>query len=180
MPTLAEKNAFLKADLRDALEWLFVGAVVWHAASDKPERCCHQKPLGMFSVFIQARALYEFYCKKERTLDDARALDFCDSWTPPNSSLYRDYVQKGKPLNKRVFHLVYGRSKPAYAGGPGDVDPSHVNQQVLLFARELQQITETFSKCVKPHFVNLVDSALENALKEARNVADYFEICSPL
>ena len=103
LPTLAEKNAFLKADLRDALEWLFVGAVVWHAASDKPERCCHQKPLGMFSVFIQARALYEFYCKKERTLDDARALDFCDSWTPPNSSLYRDYVQKGKPLISVCF-----------------------------------------------------------------------------
>ena len=184
MPTLDMQNEFLEKDLSDALRWLFVGAVVWKAADEKPERCCHQKALGMFMSFAQARALYEFYCKEGKTStkggvsDDARAWEFCDSWTIPNSSLYRDYMSMGKPANKRVFHLVYARSTKA--GGPGHSGPTHINEQVLNSARDLRLITETFAKSVKQEFTSLVQSALQKGLEEAEKTATLFGIANPL
>lgn len=124
MPTLDQQNEFLEKDFPDALKWLFVGAVVWQAAKQKPERCCHQGALGMFMSFVQARALYEFFQGEEQSAgkqkpNDTRAWEFCDSWVVPESRLYREYMFRGKPVNKRVFHLVYDRSKEANAGGPG-------------------------------------------------------------
>lgn len=186
IPTLNEKRDFLEKDLADALKWLFVGAVVWQAAKERPEKHCHQKALGMFMSFVQARALYEFYCKQDRTSakgnksDDARAGEFCDSWTCPDSDLYRGYMRQGQPANKRVFHLVYGRSKEANAGGPGHSGPSHMNEQVLKCARDLRQITQAFTKCAKAEFTDLVQLALQGALNEAANVAAGFNIANPL
>ncbi len=31
---------FLQADLKDALKWLFVGAIVWQGAKEKEQECC--------------------------------------------------------------------------------------------------------------------------------------------
>ena len=118
MHTLDEKNEFLRKDLHDALMWLFVGAVVWQAADPlkkNPKRCPHQRALGLYMNIVQARALYEFYCQKKRDKeDDARARDFAPSWKrPENKPYYSKYMDgDGKaPASKRVFHLVYGRSK---------------------------------------------------------------------
>jgi hypothetical protein len=84
------------------------------------------------------------------------------------------------PANKRVFHLVYGRSKEANAGGPGPSGPSHINQQAVNFARDLRNITETSAGSVKQEFRDLVQSALRKGLEEAQNMADAFGIANPL
>ncbi len=125
----------------------------------------------MFTSLVQARALYEFYYKKtksKKAIDDARAWEFCNSWIPPISTLYDDYMCAGKPANKRVFHLVYERSKT-----------NAINQQVVNFAQELRQITEIFAKDVKPEFSDLVESSLKDGLEEAQKMAAHFEIPSP-
>ena len=145
------KNKAFFVDLKDTLKWLLVGAVVWEAAKIK-QPCPNRDTLAMFTNFVQARTLYEFYYKNERESDDARAKDFCNSWAPPKSTLYARYVAKGKPLNKRVFHLVYDRSEEQCAGASGLGGPDHVNQQVLKFGIELLKITRTFVQCVKPEF----------------------------
>jgi hypothetical protein len=99
MPTTDEQNEFLEKDLPDALKWLFVGAVVWQAAQEKPEKCCHQEALGMFMSSVQARALYEFYYSAGKTgrkggkADDARAREFCNTWAAPDSIFYRNYYE---------------------------------------------------------------------------------------
>jgi hypothetical protein len=61
-----EKEKFLQKDFCDALTWLFVGAVIWEAAQRRPECCCHQVVLGMYTTLVQARALYEFFFSKTR------------------------------------------------------------------------------------------------------------------
>lgn len=165
-------------DLKDALKWLLVGAVVWEAAKRK-QPCPNQDALGMFTNFVQARALYEFYYKKEHDLDDARAKDFCDYWQPPTSALYARYVVKGRPLNKRVFHLVYGRSEEPCAGASGTSGPDHVNLQVLEFARELLQITEMFVQCVKREFKELAQSALADGYHDTQNASNALGIPIP-
>jgi len=173
-----DKDLFLKKDLKDALKWLLVGAVVWEAAKGK-ERCPNQDAIGMFTNFVQARALYEFYYAKEQNPDDARARQFCDSWEAPESTLHARYVASGKPLNKRVFHLVYGRSKKQYAGASGPGGADHVNQQVLACARELLQITRKFIDCVRPEFKNRAQSALDEGLRDADNAAECLELENP-
>jgi hypothetical protein len=185
MPTLDEKNEFLKRDLSDTLKWLFVGAVVWQAADPRgkrPECGCHQRALGMYMSFTQARALYEFYFSKEDNRnDDARARHFLRSGAKPKfkSSLYPRYI-KGKPANKRVFHLVYRRSEHSGGGESGGDESEHLKNQVLVFARELRQITEEFARHVERRFVRLVQSALEDGLNEGGKVADCFKIANPL
>lgn len=139
-----KKIAFFE-DLKDTMKWLLVGAVVWEA-SKRREVCPNQDALGMFTSLVQARALYEFYCNERRDhKDDARAEDFCNSWIPPESTLYARYR---KPLDKRLFHPVYGRSEQQSAGASGPSGPDHINQQVLEFATDLLQITEKFVQCV--------------------------------
>jgi hypothetical protein len=166
-------------DLKDALKWLFVGAVVWEAAKGK-QPCPNQDALGMFTTFVQARALYDFYYKEERDSDDARAEDFCDAtWEPPKSTLYLRYVAKGSPLNKRVFHLVYGRSGKKCARASGPSGPGHLKEQVIEFAKDLLQVTKTFVQCARQEYKDLAQSALDAAYRDAQEAAGDLEIPIP-
>jgi len=121
VPTQDEKTEFLEKDLPDALRWLFVNAVVWYASENDPLS-------AMYTSFVQARALYEFYYTKGNEPDDARARHFASSWTEPRSRLYREYMAPRTPAQKRVFHLVCGRSKAINAGGPGHDGPNHLKK----------------------------------------------------
>ena len=185
-----ELKEFLEEDLSDALKGLFVGAVVWEAVDEgngRPELCPFQKGIGMLASFVQARALYEFYIsekgkkpKRGKRPDDARACDFL----PPGSkkkfesSLYSKYMDNESPANKRVFHLVYGRS--GHAGGPVNDEKEHIKSQVLKFAINLRRLTEEFGRCVEPHFRDSVECALHKALKGAEQAAKGCNIVNPL
>ncbi len=175
MATADEKKDFLEKDLYDALRWTFVSAVAWYGGDGRPERV-----LGMFTNFVQARALYEFYFTSGTKLDDSRARHFAPSWTEPKSPLYSKYMQNDTPANKRVFHLVYGRSSAANAGGPGHDGPDHLKNQVLEFAKDLRRLTEKFIECVEPQFCDIARTALKNALNKAAQTADHYGIPNPL
>jgi hypothetical protein len=179
MATLEEQKKFLEEDLRDALRWLFVGAVAWHAP-DKAERCPNQKALAMFTSLVQARALYDFFYNKKGQIDDALAFQFAPTWTEDGSKnpLYSKYMASRMPANKRVFHLVYDRS--AHAGGTGDDGPDHLKNQVLKFAQDLRRLTEAFGNCVEPHFRDIIQSALRKALDQAECAANVYGIANPL
>jgi hypothetical protein len=103
-------------------------AVAWQATEEvekKAEGCYAQRAQGMFTTLVQARALYDFYEQKERRKPgDAWASDFAPRWTW-ESVLYRNYMANWKPVNKRVFHFVYDRSKAIGANDP-------INAQVEL------------------------------------------------
>jgi hypothetical protein len=173
MPTLDEKKEFLKEDLLNALRWLFVNAVVWHASEN-------DRLSAMYTSFVEARALYEFYFAGRGKGDDARAVHFADQWAEPQSAPYLKYMAPRAPAQKRVFHLVYGRSKPENAGGPGHDGRDHLKNQVLNIAKDLLRITETFVGSVRPEFRDLVQAALEKAVSEAENKASYYGIPNPL
>jgi hypothetical protein len=181
MPTAnaLEMKDFLEEDLYDALRWTFVSAVAWHASDCGPERV-----FEMNTNFVQARALYEFYFgdkdTKERKPDDARARDFGGSWNETGTDLYLKYMCGGKPANKRVFHLVYGRSSPDNAGGPGPDGDDHIKNQVLEFARDLHRTTERFIECADKQFCDIVRTTLNQALAEAAKTADFYGIRNPL
>ncbi len=51
----------LKNDLHDALKWLFVGGVTWHAHPLLEKDKNYMRALGMFTCLVQAYALYEFF-----------------------------------------------------------------------------------------------------------------------
>jgi hypothetical protein len=174
-PTKDRMKDFLENDLYDALRWLFVSAVTWHATDGRPERV-----LAMNTNFVQARALYEFYFNKKCGRDDARASRFASQWTEPGSPLYRKYMSSNKPANKRMFHLVYGRSNPANAGGSGHEGPDHLKNQVLPFANDLRRITERFIGCAKQQFRGSAQNALDRALIEAKKTADSYYVRNPL
>ncbi len=177
-PTLDEKRNFLNEDLADALKGLFVGAVIWVAA-DTSELCPFQKGLGMFTSLVQARALYEFYSPKPADYDDARASHFAPNWGRTGvTRLCTKYMGRGMPANKRVFHLVYGRS--AHAGGPGHDGPDHIKNQVLEFAKDLRDLTERFAQSVDTDFRESVQRALQKALKGATEAAHGCGIANPL
>ncbi len=173
-PTIADQKEFLEKDLYDALRWSFVSAVTWHAT--KGRECV----LAMNTNFVQSRALYEFYFTKKKKIDDARAPQFAPSWAEPESTLYLKYMKRGKPANKRVFHLVYDRSIAANAGGVGHDGPDHIKNQVLEFAKDLRRITEQFIGCVGPQFRTIVRTAFDDALGEAKKTADCHGVPSPL
>jgi hypothetical protein len=175
MATLDEKKEFLEKDLFDALRWSFVSAVTWYATEGRPERV-----LGMNTNFVQARALYEFYFTRGSKPDDARAFDFAPSWTESASPLYLKYMKNETPANKRVFHLVYGRSDAVNAGGPRDDGSDHLKNQVLEFAKDLRRLTEDFIGCVEPEFQGIVRTALNRALSEAKKTADNYGIPNPI
>jgi len=175
MTTADERREFLDKDFYDALRWAFVGAVTWAATEGRPERV-----LGMYTNFVQIRALYEFFHTKGSKPDDARAIEFAPSWTEPASPLYLKYMQNETPANKRVFHLVYGRSAAANAGGPGDDGPDHLKNQVIEFAKDLRRLAEAFIKCVDPQFRDIARAALDKALIEAKKTADCYGIANPL
>jgi len=182
-----EMKKFLEADLRDALKGVFVGAVVWDAADEekgRAELCPFQRGIAMSASFVQARALYEFYSskegkkpKKEEEEDDARASDFLTPGTRKDFkiSLFSKYMV---PVNKRLFHLVYGRS--GHAGGPEHDEKKHIKSQVLAFAKDLRVLTEEFGDRVKGDFRDSVQFALREALKGAQEAADRCGIVNPI
>lgn len=175
MPTLNEKKMFLQEDLYDALMFLFVGAVAWQATEakeKKTEGCYQQRAQGMFTALVQARSLYEFYFQKKALPDDARASHFARSWAEPKSQLYQDYMCAGRPANKRVFHLVYGRGKADSAGDP-------IRDQVVNFAKDVQRITGKFAQSAETDFRGLIQAALDRALGEARKAAQRYGIAIP-
>lgn len=183
MATPNERKEFLEKDLYDALRWLFVGAVTWQAAQVRPERCPNQPALGMYTNLVQARALYEFFYNTMRGKPyDAWAHHFASSWVQqrPRSPLYDKYMATQKPANKRIFHLVYERSQSRNAGWTGHDGPDHLKNQVVRFAKDLRKITEAFVKCVKPQFRGIAKAALDNALNEAKNIADKYGIANPV
>jgi hypothetical protein len=174
MPTLDEKTEFLQKDLLNSLRWLFVNAVVWHASAK-------ERLTAMYTCFVEARALYEFYFSKHTTQsDDARAKHFADSWTEPESALYVKYMASHRPAQKRLFHLVYGRSKPENAGGPGQEGSDHLKNQVLDVAKDLRKITERFVVSVRSEFRDFAQAALDKALGEAGEKAREYGITNPL
>jgi hypothetical protein len=110
----------LEFDFFNSLRWLFVNAVVWHASAN-------DKLATMYTCFVEARALYEFYFSKHTSQpDDARAKHFAKSWSEPESVLYLKYMSSHAPAQKRLFHLVYGRSQPQNAGGSGQEGSDHL------------------------------------------------------
>lgn len=170
-----QDQEFLRDDLYDALRWLGEGAIVWEAARQKP-RCAgrHQEVLGMYTRFVQARALYEFFYAKGKN-DDARAESFAPSWKPRKSSLYERYIGQGTPAQKRVFHLVRRRSM--HAGGTGK---NTLNKQILAFAKDLLGLMEDFHKNAAPVFRDEIEFALMKARKEADSAAKHYGIPNPL
>jgi hypothetical protein len=183
MATQQEKEEFLKKDLFNALRWLFVNAVVWHASDIRPESENRPELLpAMYTSFVEARALYEFYFSKQGKGDNARVCHFtkAKSWAEPPSSLYRKYMGPYTPAQKRIFHLVYGRSKEVNAGGPGHDDRSHLKYQVLVLAKDLRRITESFVNSAAPEFQSLVRAALDEALAEAQKTATSYGIPNPI
>jgi hypothetical protein len=187
MPTLDEMKEFLEVDLADALKGLVAGAVVWEAADvakERSELCPFQRGIAMSASFVQARALYEFYSfkKKKSKKDDARATDFVPTWNWPGKKskddLYGKYLDNEMPGNKRVFHLVYGRS--LHAGGPKDDETKHIKNQVLEFARELLEFTTEFGNRANADFQGSIQIALQKARKAAEEAADGCKIANPL
>jgi hypothetical protein len=182
--TQQEMEEFLEKDFYNALRWLFVNAVVWHASDIRPVSENRPELLpAMYASFVEARALYEFYFSQRDVNDDARVRHFftsANSWTEQPSTLYEDYMGPRTPAQKRVFHLVYGRSKEKNAGGPGDDDRSHLKHQVLILAKDLRRITESFANSAAPEFQSLVRAALDGALDEAQKTATLYAIPNPI
>jgi len=79
-----------------------------------------------------------------------------------------------------MFHLVYGRSNPANAGGPGHDGPDQLKNQVLPFAKDLRRITEKFILSAKQQFRGSARFALDHALIQAKNAADSYCALNPL
>ena len=65
-------------------------------------------------------------------------------------ALYSDYMDNESPANKRVVHLVYGRSH--HAGGPANDETYHIKNQVLSFAKELLKFTREFATRIDQDF----------------------------
>lgn len=175
IPDLNAQLEFLEEDLLDSLKWLFVGAITWQADKERPQRCPHQRAIGMFTSIVQARSLYDFYYKVSFS-DDARAKSFATDWTPKACSLLDDYLGNQKAANKRIFHLVYWRSERG--GGKGD-ESCDINEQVLELAKEVLQITRSFVESVDPHFREAAHGALRMALKEAQDTATAYDVENP-
>ena len=182
------KEDFLRDDFLDSLKWLFVGAVTWHAHPLKKDKD-YLRAQGMFTSLVQARSLYEFFnnCDNSSSVSGGtvRAQHFVPSWTKPNDPkrLYTKYMAYGKPANRRVFHLVYGRANPG--GGSMGGGSDELNQQVLEFARDLRRITEEFGQCLvgdpqQDRYRELVECALAKALVAGCEHARRCEILNPL
>lgn len=172
-----EEIDFLKKDLYNTLKELFIGAVTWRAHLDADTR--YLRDLGMFSCFVQARALYEFFYLKpnggSKLGGTASAYHFIRSWKPSDErQLYAKYMDKNTPAQKRVFHLVYGRS--GYAGGAAKDESDHLKNQVLNFAVDLKRLTEEFARSVDEKYRPSVECALRRALQDAATLARGYDI----
>ncbi|HKT89489.1 MAG TPA: hypothetical protein VJQ59_13685 [Candidatus Sulfotelmatobacter sp.] len=183
------KRDFMEEDFHDSLKWLFTGAITWHAHPlDKDH--AYLRSLGMFTSLVHARALYEFFYKCGQSSHPnagatASAKDFVASWNSPadRKQLYSRYMAKQKPAQRRVFHLVYGRGKPA--GGSMGGGSAELNEQVLEFARDLRRLTEEFIRSLSENpdydaFRQLAESALSKALAVGSALAAGYNIPMPL
>ena len=187
----AHRRQSLEDDLYNALCYLFEGAIAWDAwkrttekaAGEKPSSTVilrHQGVLGMYTAFMEARALYEFFHKHgRRGHDDARADDFASEWKANQTDVYKNYMAAEKPANKRMFHLVYGRSE--HSGGTGTEGIDHLKEQVLNVAKDLRDLTDEFNKHIDDSgFREVAETALRKALDEAQKAADHYRIANPL
>jgi hypothetical protein len=172
------KRDFLKDDLYNSLKELFLGAVTWHAHPEgKGAR--YLRDLGMFTCFVQARALYEFfYHKVEQTKPGGTACSqhFASPWRPCDlQNLYSKYMGKNAPAQKRVFHLVYGRS--CFSGGSKQDGADDLKNQVLSFAQDLKRLAEEFATaCNQKDHRELAEGALARALHDGHELAKSYEI----
>lgn len=175
--TSSDLEAFLRDDLRDALKWVFVGAVSWVAHPEATDQV-GVRGLGMFTTLVQARSLYEFFFERGPAPSlggTARAMHFNASWTARDvRGLYATYMGKGTPAQKRVFHLVYGR--PHYSGGTAPDESDHLKNHVRALAQDLREITTAFAQVLDPNYRTLVESALQNALQTADAVGKAYGV----
>lgn len=172
-----EKRRFLNDDLYNELRWLFFGAVTWAASGN---HLGEKDPLAMIASLTHARALYEFYYSGDgKEEDNARATHFCStySWQPRKSELYKEYMGRHSPANKRIFHPVYHR--PNHSGGVAADESSHIKNQVLNFARDLRQITGQFVQMADCQFTLSIRGALQKALREAAKESSRLRIHNP-
>ncbi len=178
--TDADRKQFLKEDLYNALRYLFEGAIAWYAWKQNKENCRHQGALAMYTAFMEARALYEFFYNQnplKSNSDDARATDFAARWKADESEVYRDYFARSKPANKRMFHLVYLRSEKS--GETNTKGP--LKDQVLNVAMDLLDMTRKFvENCDDPACCELARRALQNALDDGQKAADHYCVANPL
>lgn len=177
MKSVSAKILFLQEDLYDSLRWLSAGALAWEAAKAN-QTVDHQGVLGMYTAVVQARALYEFFYADAREDDDARAKDFTGTWDPERTPLYSQYIARGQPANKRIFHLVYGRAGQSVGSGHDGLD--HLKNQVLGFATEVVELSRTFVSSVDATFRPYAVQALQMALVEADHAAGAYGIRNPL
>ena len=181
MDTLRIKEDFLRDDLYNGLKELFVGAVTWRAHQEIDT--CYLRDLGMFTCFVQARALYEFFYNEQRAPEcgsTASAHHFASSWKPSDErNLYSKYMAKETPAQKRVFHLVYGRSE--FSGGRLEDECVDLKSRVLDFARDVKRLTAQFAEsCVDTMHRGPVESALNRARCAADELAKQYNIECPV
>ncbi len=185
--TDADRNQFLGEDFYNSLRYMFEGAIAWHAwkqATEKRERASsifrHQGVLGMYTTFMEARALYEFFhnhAPRRSDSDDARADDFASTWRADKSGVYKDYMAHLKPANKRMFHLVYRRSEKS--GETSTRGP--LKEQVLNVAKDLLEVTRKFVANIDDSACReLVRTALQKALDEGQKAAEHYCVANPL
>ena len=188
--TDADRKQFLGEDFYNALRYLFEGAIAWDAWKRTKEKAAkgepcpvifrHQGVLGMYTTFMEARALYEFFHKHGPRSDDddgARADDFASNWKANKNDVYKDYMAHFKPANKRMFHLVYLRSEKS--GETSTKEP--LNEQVLNVAKDLRDLTREFIEHIDDSVSReLARTALQNALGEAQKAGDHYHIANPL
>jgi hypothetical protein len=174
----ADKGEFLHKDFSDTLRWMLIGAITWKAAPTKA--CCpNLDVVGMYTALERSRTLYEFFYTAPKRDDDARAFEFAPSWdVERQSNQYKTYMRPQSPVNKRISHLVWGRS--GHSGGTLDDESDALKNQVLPCARDLIRITTEFIALVRPDSLQAVaQSALDDARKEAHNAAKKFGIDNP-
>lgn len=179
--TLDAQRAFLQSDLADALKWVFLGALTWVAAGPDGanDRIPHQRVVGLNTVLLQGRALYEFFYQEPRSRtdplrfgDSAWAGDFVENWQPPGSDLYAEYMGNQTPVQKRAAHLVYGRTE--YHGGDKDDETTHISSQVMAFAKDLHRVAVDFARRVRPEYAEAAMKALNSARAEGDRIAAYW------
>jgi hypothetical protein len=139
----------------------------------------------MYTTFTEARALYEFFHhhdsrrsdSDDARLDDARADHFATNWKAAESEVYKDYVARTKPANKRMFHLVYRRDEKS--GETSSKGP--LNEQVLSVAKDLLDVAGQFVENIDDSVCReLARTALQKALYEGQKAAKHYCVANPL
>ncbi len=178
--TDADREEFLRDDFYNALRYLFEGAIAWDAwKQSENDAFWHQGALGMYTTFMEARALYDFFHKRKTPNDgdNARADHFVLRWEGSKSDVYLRYMAQRKPVNKRMFHLIYARR--AHSGETATAGP--LKEQVLNVARDLCELSREFAKHIKDSMLqDVARTALKSALCEAKKAANHYGIANPL